>query len=178
MGAALVSMVANFTVGRARYAEVDAPVRGALGEAEGIRAELLRLTEADEAAYEAVAAARKRPRKTESERAARTAAIEDAIRAATAPPLEMAVACRRALDLSRVVAELGNPYLASDAGVAALLAEAALRASAINVRVNLASLEDASFIAAAEQRLNALLEGAPTLKEEILAIAGRRMVGG
>ena len=49
----------------------------------------------------------------------------------------MAGACRRVLDLAATVAGAGNPLLASDAGVAALLAEAALRASAINVRVNL-----------------------------------------
>ncbi len=178
MGAALISMVANFTVGRPRYAEVEAPVRAALDEAEAIRARLLRLTEQDEAAFEAVAAARKRPRKTDAERTARAAAIQDTTRAAATPPLEMAAACRHALELSRTVADLGNPFLASDAGVAALLAEAALRASAINVRVNLATLEDPAFVAEVETRLNALLEGTPTLKEEILAVAGRRMLGG
>jgi formiminotetrahydrofolate cyclodeaminase len=90
----------------------------------------------------------------------------------------MAAACRRALELSEVVAQRGNPFLASDAGVAALLSEATLRASAINVRVNLAAIEDAAFAGEIEGRLNALLEGSAALKEEILTVAGRRMVGG
>jgi formiminotetrahydrofolate cyclodeaminase len=178
MAAALVSMVASFTVGRPRYAAVEAQVKRALDEAEEIRRRLAQLMVDDEAAYDAVAAARALPRKTDAERAARRAAIERATRTAAAPPLAMAAACRRALDLSQTVAELGNRYLASDAGVAALLAEAALRASAINVRVNLAALEDKEFARSVEQRLNALLEGTPALKERILAIAGQRMVGG
>jgi formiminotetrahydrofolate cyclodeaminase len=178
LGAALVSMVARYTVGRPKYAEVEEEVRAALEEADALRGQLMALAEKDEAAYERVAAARKLPRKTEGDRMLRNDEIQRATRAATAPPLEMATACRRALELSEVVAESGNPFLASDAGVAALFSEAALRASAINVRVNLATIEDPIFVNAMEERLNAALEGSAALKEEILAIAGRRMVGG
>jgi formiminotetrahydrofolate cyclodeaminase len=178
LGAALVCMVANYTVGRPKYAEVEAQVRGALEEAEGLRRTLMRLTEEDEAAYEAVAAARRLPRKTETEKAARREAVHEATRAAATPPLEMAAAARRALELAGTVAEHGNALLASDAGVAALFAEAALRASAINVRVNLATLDDAAFVDGVEARLNGLLDGTAALKEETLAIAGRRMTGG
>jgi methenyltetrahydrofolate cyclohydrolase len=177
MGAALISMVANFTVGRPKYAEVETDVRGALDEAEGIRRRLMELAVADEAAFDALSDARKLPRKTDAEKAVRKAAIQQRTKEAATPPMEMAAACRRALELSRVVAEHGNHYLASDAGVAALLAEAALRASAINVRVNLATIEDQAFIQEIERRLNGLLEGTPSLKEETLAVAGRRMVG-
>lgn len=178
MGVALVSMVANFTVGRPKYAGVEPQARAALEEAEAIRRRLIQLMDDDEKAYDAVAAARRLPRKTEAEGAARREAIESTTRAAATPPLEMAAACRRALELSQTLAEIGNPLLASDAGVAALLAEAALRASAINVRVNLASLADRTFVDQIEDRLNALLQGTPTLKEETLAVAARRMMGG
>jgi methenyltetrahydrofolate cyclohydrolase len=178
LGAALVCMVAGYTVGRPKYADVEADVRAALDEADTLRRRLMALASEDEAAYEAVAAARKWPRKTEAEKSARQAEIQRATRAAAIPPLEMAAACRRALELSEVVAQRGNPFLASDAGVAALFSEAALRASAINVRVNLAAIEDTAFASEIEGRLNALLEGSAALKEEILAVAARRMVGG
>ena len=178
LGAALVCMVANYTVGRPKYAEVEDEVRAALEEADALRTQLMALAEADEKAYDAVAAARKLPRKSEGEKALRQDEIQRATRAAARPPLEMAAACRRALELADVVANHGNPFLASDAGVAALFSEAALRASAINVRVNLAAIEDPDFVTAMDERLNALLEGSATLKEEILAVAGRRMVGG
>ncbi|HEX2324028.1 MAG TPA: cyclodeaminase/cyclohydrolase family protein [Chloroflexota bacterium] len=177
MGAALVGMVAHFTVGRPRYRAVEGEVRGALEAAEGARAHLMALMTEDEQAYSAYGAAAKLPRETEEQQAARREALQRALRSAAAPPLAMAGACRQVLDLARVVAESGNPRLASDAGVAALLAEAALRASAINVRVNLGALHDAAFVAQTEAELNRLLEGTPGLKEEILALVGRRMAG-
>lgn len=178
MGAALVSMVANFTVGRPKYAQAEAEVRPALDEAERSRTELLRLMEADEQAYAAVAEARKLPRGTDEDKRARSRAIQQAVQASAGPPLEMARVCRRVLDAARVAAEAGNPLLASDAGVAALLAEAALRSSAINVRVNLAELRDRQFVADTEKELTQLLAGTAELKEQIVATASRRMVGG
>jgi methenyltetrahydrofolate cyclohydrolase len=177
MGAALVGMVANFTVGRPRYRAVEGEVRRALAAAEGARARLMALMTEDEQAYSAYGAAAKLPRETEEQQAARREALQEALRDAAAPPLAMAGVCRQVLDLALVVAERGNPRLASDAGVAALLAEAALRASAINVRVNLVALQDEPFVAQTEAELNRLLEGTPGLKEEILALAGRRMAG-
>src|SRR5687767_10091335 len=133
LGAALVCMVGNYTVGRPKYADVEDEVRAALDEANELRAKLMALAEADERAYKTVAAARKLPRASEGERMLRNDEIQRATRAAAQPPLEMAAACRRALELADVVARHGNASLASDAGVAALFSEAALRASAINV---------------------------------------------
>ncbi len=134
--------------------------------------------QADERAYAAYAAAAKLPRGTDEEKRARSKALQQALRDAAAPPLAMAAVCRQVLDLAGVVAADGNARLASDAGVAALLAEAALRASAINVRVNLGGIRDASFVARTEAELNRLLEGTPSLREDVLAVAGRRMAGG
>ena len=177
MGAALVSMVAHFTVGRERYATSEAQMRAVLDEATTLRADLRRLMEEDERAYLALSAALKLPRATDDEKRARSRAIQRALLAAAEPPLAMARTCRRALELSQLAAEHGNPNLASDAGVAALLAEAALRASAINVRVNLARVRDQAAVERVESELNELLAGAPALKEEVLALVGERMVG-
>lgn len=177
MAAALVSMVANLTVGRRKFAAVEPSVRAALGAAEHVRAQLLSLMEEDERVFRAAIAAYKLPHTTDEEQYRRTQAIQQAVRAAAQPPLAMAAASRRTLDLAGIVAKDGNPQLASDAGVAALLAEAALRASAINVRVNLAQLRDEHSVAETEAALNQLLEGTPSLTAEILAISGRRMAG-
>jgi formiminotetrahydrofolate cyclodeaminase len=176
MGAALVSMVAHFTIGRERYAASDVPMRAVLDEATRVRADLRRLMEEDERAYLALSAALKLPRSTEDEKKSRSQAVQRARLAAAEPPLAMARICRRALDLAQLAAEHGNPNLASDAGVAALLAEAALRASAINVRVNLARVRDRAAVERIEAELNHLLAAAPALKEEILALVGQRMV--
>ena len=175
MGAALVSMVANYTVGRPKFAAVEAEVAAALADAEAARTGLRRLMAEDEAAYAAYTAAAKRPRGTDEEKRTRSRAVQRALRGAAAPPLAMARTCRRVLDLAATVAGAGNPLLASDAGVAALLAEAALRASAINVRVNLGQVRDGAFVAGAEAELAGLLEGTAALKERVLARVGERM---
>ena len=178
MGAALGSMVANFTVGRPKYAAAEASVRAALDEAEALRARLAHLMEDDERAYTAYGVAAGLPRGTDEEKKARNRAIQKALRDAAGPPLAMAAACRRILDLAGVVAGHGNPNLASDAAVAALFAEAALRASVVNVRVTLARVRNEAFVTATEAEVNRLLEGTPSLKEDVVATAGRRMVGG
>jgi formiminotetrahydrofolate cyclodeaminase len=177
MGAALVSMVASFTAGRERYAAVEPQMRAILDETAALRAGLRRLMDEDERAYSQLGAAYQLPRASDDEKRARSRAIQQGLLAAAEPPLAMARICRRTLDLAAAVAQHGNPNLASDAGVAALLAEAALRAGAINVRVNLARLRDRQALQRIEAELNALLDGTPSLKEEILATAGRRMLG-
>lgn len=177
LGAALVGMVANFTVGRSKFAAVDAALREVLAGAKMARELLTGLTQEDERAYATLSAAMKLPREDEAQRRARAQAMQQALRAATAPPLAMAAVCREVLDLAQRAAEQGNPALASDAGVAALLAEAALQASAINVRVNLARVRDQAFVDVTTAELNRLLYETPALKEAILAVASRRMSG-
>lgn len=178
LGAALVSMVANFTVGRPKFAAADTALREVLAGAEGARQRLMALTQEDERAYATLSAAMKLPREDEAQRRARSQAMQQALRGATAPPLAMATVCREVLDLAQGAAEQGNPALASDAGAAALLAEAALQASAINVRVNLARVRDQAFVDVTTTELTRLLEGTAALKEATLAVASRRMSGG
>jgi formiminotetrahydrofolate cyclodeaminase len=137
MGAALVGMVAELTVGRrdalAHAAEIE-PIRD---EAARLRAELLGLAEADAAAYEAVVRARRLPRGVDEEAEVRRAAIATATRGATEAPLRIARTAASVLELAHRLAPIGNPNAASDAGVAALLAAAAVRGAALNVRINL-----------------------------------------
>jgi glutamate formiminotransferase/formiminotetrahydrofolate cyclodeaminase len=102
--------------------------------------ELAALVERDAAAYGAVSAAYKIP-KTES---TRPQAITEALLGAARVPLETAHAAARVAALAAALAEKGNPNAVSDAGVAALLAEAACRGAAYNVRINVAALPDRS----------------------------------
>jgi len=137
MGAALVQMVVALTAGRpAAAANEDAlkeiQLRGAT-----LTSELLRLSELDAAAYAAVVTARRLPRETEVEQLARTRQIEAATREATAIPLEVTRRADEVLALAERVAPIGNRNAVSDVGVAALLAAAAMRGAAMNVRTNL-----------------------------------------
>ncbi len=155
MAAALVSMVANLTIGRPRYATVDAAMRTILTRSETARRELQRLADADARAYGAVAAAYRLPRDDAAARAVRAEAIQRALAEAAGPPLAVMEVCRSLLPLCLQVAAHGNPTVVSDAGVAGELAVAGVRSSIVNVRVNLAELKDAGFVARAEERIAA-----------------------
>ncbi len=139
MAAALAAMVARLTIGRKKYAEVEAEFRGLLEEAETLRAELARLGDEDAQAYAAVSAAYGIPRDREAERRAATQA---ALLGAAAVPLRTLRAAGAVARLCARAAAAGNANARSDAGVGAMLAGAAARGAYYNVLINVASLPD------------------------------------
>jgi formiminotetrahydrofolate cyclodeaminase len=140
LAAALVQMVVELSVGRPG-SEADEPALREIGlAAAGAQRDLLALADRDAAAFAAVVGARRLPRDTDTERAARAAAVRAAMHDATRIPLRTVEFASDVLDLAARVAPIGNPHAASDAGVAAQLASAAARGAALNVRINLASL--------------------------------------
>ena len=168
LAAALLSMVARFTLGRARYRESWPHIKPLLAESERLRKTLLQAADDDARAYGEVAAAMRLPRATGSQRRERRAALQAALRGATAVPLATAQAARRSLDLAATAAEYGNPNLVSDAGVAAALAEAALQSAALNVRINLAYTRDQDLVATTDAALTELLSGAGAARDTVL----------
>jgi formiminotetrahydrofolate cyclodeaminase len=125
--AALIGMVCNLTVGRPRFAAAEGDLRAALAQAETLRGQLTALIEADTSAFNQVMAAYRLPKDSDEQQNARQAAIQAALKHATQVPLETATACAAALRLvSRIIAHI-NPNALSDAGTAAVLAEAGLR---------------------------------------------------
>jgi glutamate formiminotransferase/formiminotetrahydrofolate cyclodeaminase len=142
LGAALAQMVAGLTVGRKKYAAVDARFREIQLQASALGARLSALVELDAKSYAAVSAAYKLPKETPDQAAKRDAAITAALIGASEVPLETARACAEVAKLAAEAAEGGNTNAVSDAGVAALLAEAACRGAAYNVRINVNSLSD------------------------------------
>ena len=176
LGAGLVSMVCQFTVGREKYAAVDADMRRVLDRAEELRAELQVAVDADIAAYGSYGTASSMPRETEEEKSARAAALHDALRESTEVPLGVAERCAELLELAVEAAEKGNVYLISDAAVGAEMAAAARASAELNVRLNAGGLEDRDYARACEERLSALAERAPTreLAERTTSIVERR----
>ena len=141
MAASLVAMVARLTVGRRKYAEVDAEFRGMIERAEALRLALIRLGDEDSKAFDAVSAAYSIPKDRDAER---QAAIQAALMGATLVPLETLRAAREVAGLAARAAEAGNRNAVSDAGVAAILAHAAARGAAYNVRINVVGMPDPS----------------------------------
>jgi formiminotetrahydrofolate cyclodeaminase len=108
------------------------------------------------------------PRDTEEQKLMRTAAMQKALKNATAVPMQLAEVCVEVLKLCPEATEKGNVRAVSDVGVAALMAEAGLRAAALNVLINLGSIKDEAFVARERSRLDALLAGKAELKERVL----------
>jgi glutamate formiminotransferase/formiminotetrahydrofolate cyclodeaminase len=144
LAAALVTMVAGLTIGRKKYAPVEAEMEALAEQAGVLRARLAELVREDADAYGLVSAAYKMPKEPAEEAARRDAAVQAALLAAARVPLETARACSAVTRLAATCAQKGNANAASDAGVAALMAEAACRGAAYNVRINVASMSDGS----------------------------------
>jgi glutamate formiminotransferase / formiminotetrahydrofolate cyclodeaminase len=144
VGAALAQMVAGLTVGKKKYAAVDAEMREVAVHAAALGNTLATLVTRDAEAYAAVAAAYKLPGDTPVLDAQKKAKIDETLLAAAAVPLETAAACVEVAELALAVAERGNSNAASDAGIAALLAEAGCVGAAYNVRINVSALSDRS----------------------------------
>jgi formiminotetrahydrofolate cyclodeaminase len=167
LAAALVSMVGNLTVGKRRYASVEEDVKALLGRSESLRRRLADLLESDTQVYGSLSKAYKLPRNTEEQKAARTAAIQAALKEAEFVPMQIAEACVEVLDLCAPMAEKGSRLAVSDAGVAALLAEGGLRSAALNVLINLNSIRDEEFVRREQAKLDGLLAGKGQLKEQV-----------
>lgn len=142
LGAALAEMVAGLTVGRKKYAAVDAEMKELAARATALGARLSALVKEDADSYALVSAAYKLPKGTPEESASRDAAIQSALVKAALVPLETARACVTVAKLAATCAQKGNTNAVSDAGVAALLAEAACKGAAYNVRINVSSMSD------------------------------------
>ncbi|AWN36970.1 methenyltetrahydrofolate cyclohydrolase [Methylobacterium radiodurans] len=170
MGAALVSMVCNLTIGKKKYVEVEAELQDVLARSEALRAELTGMIAEDVKAFDAVMGAYGLPKATDDEKAARAAKIQEALREATDVPLACCRACRKVIDLALVTAEKGNVNVVSDAGVAVLSAFAGLRSAALNVWVNARGLEDRAFADERLSELEGLLGEAGALNERVFEI--------
>ena len=167
LGAALVSMVCNLTLGKKAYADVQDESTELLSESEALRQELTNLLEEDVKAYTGYSIAAKMPRGTEEEKAERQVVMQAALKVATDVPLAIAEAAVQVMDLCMPAAEKGNKWAVSDAGVAVLMAEASLRSAALNVLINLGSLKDEEFVADRRAKLDSLLEGKGIMRDEI-----------
>ena len=157
LGAGLAQMVAGLTAGKKKYIAVDAEMRELALKAAGLVNTLSALVAKDADAYTMVTDAYKLPSEPEDAAAKRKDAITQALLGAAEVPLETARACAEVASLAATCATKGNINAVSDAGVAALLADAACRGAVYNVRINVSSLDDKSLGAGLIAEANQLL---------------------
>lgn len=156
-GAALVSMVIRFTLGKKKYADVEVEMQGYLLRSELLRVDLLAEVDADAAVFDAVAATYGMPKETDEEKAARTAALQAALKHAAAVPFGVAEQALAVIELAEPVGAKGNANVISDAACAAYLAYSAVKCALVNVNINLKFIKDEAFVAEWTQKVADLL---------------------
>lgn len=142
LGAALGTMVANLSSHKRGWDERWEEFSKVAEEGQTVMNELLALVDEDTASFNKIMDVFAMPKGTDEEKAARAEAMEAATLYATQVPLRTMKAAMRAMPVIRAMAEKGNPASASDAGVGALAARAAVRGADMNVRINAAGLKD------------------------------------
>jgi Methenyl tetrahydrofolate cyclohydrolase len=156
LGAALASMVCRLTIGRNSNATVQSELESILIKSEKLRAKFTALIDEDTNAFKKVIAAYRLPKETTEQNAQRAAAIQAAYKEATVIPVQLLELCAEAVALLKIVGEKGNKNSLTDSGVAVLMLGAACDGAAMNVRINLASITDLSFVEANKILTNSL----------------------
>ncbi|MDL1883268.1 cyclodeaminase/cyclohydrolase family protein, partial [Anaerolineae bacterium CFX8] len=151
----LAAMAARLTIGKKKYADVEARMREIAAQADDLRASLERAVELDAQAFDAVMDAYKLPKDTDAEKAEREEAVEVATHGAAHVPLDVCRQVTDVLELLAEVAETGNVNSVTDAASGAAMGVAAFMAASMNVHANAAGVRDK---VAAHVWLNALAE--------------------
>jgi formiminotetrahydrofolate cyclodeaminase len=173
--AAMVSMVANLTLGKKGYDDAQDTVRDILGIMGQSMAEIKALTEKDMQAFQRFMDAWKLPSASEEEKAAKNAAMEHAAQNASSVPLELCRACVVILQQAVRLAPIGNKTAISDVGVGVYLAEAALKAAMLSVDINIPMIREEAFKAALLAEKARLFAEAEELKLYALADVKKRL---
>jgi formiminotetrahydrofolate cyclodeaminase len=175
MGAALVSMVANLTIGKKDYEAAEGEMRALLAESEALRIRLAGMVAEDIAAFDSLMAAYRLPKATDDDKVRRSAAIQHGLTAATEAPLACARGCAEAVRLTERAVERGNVNVISDVGVGVVAAWAALRSAALNVHINAPQIKDRAFTDRAISELDALLAECGPLADRVHERVRQRM---
>ena len=170
LGAALISMVGNLTVGKKKYEDVEEDIKKIISSSEKLRYELSQLIEEDVKVFNNFMSTYKMPKETEDEKKVRAEKIQESLIKAAKIPLKVAYKCLDILSLSKEVAEKGNINVVSDAGVAVLMAEAALESAILNVKINLRMIKDEKVRAELSSSIKEILLKEKGQKEKVLEI--------
>ena len=170
VGIALGAMVGNLTVGKKKYADVEADVLELLDKAAALQAELLKLVDEDAVVFEPLSKAYGIPKDDPT----REQIMEDALRLACTVPMDIMRLCARAIELHDEFAQKGSVLALSDAGVGAIFCKSALQGASLNVFINTQSMTDKSYARSIEAEADAILGKYCIMADDIFnSVTGR-----
>ena len=169
-GAALAEMVANLTFGKKGYEAVQTEMEELQAKAEAIRERMLELSQADADVFNIFMNALGLPKNTDEEKAARTAAIQQAYKDAAMVPFEIGELANQIFDLAELASRKGNQNLITDGIIAAINARAAVKSAFLNVRINLSGIKDESFVAELTSKMYAIEKDLDVKESSIIGL--------
>ena len=158
VGTALGNMVGSLTVGKKKYADVEAEILALQAKCDVLQKELLHLIERDAEVFEPLSKAYGLPKNTEEERAKKAEIMEAALKEACSVPMEIMEKCCEAIDMMEVFAKKGSVIAISDAGVGAAFLKAALEGASLNVYINTKSMTDRGYADLLNEKADRMLE--------------------
>ena len=165
VGTALGNMVGSLTVGKKKYADVEADIIELKNKSDELQAEFLRLVDEDAVAFEPLSKAYGIPKDDPN----REKIMEDALRVATATPMDIMRACARAIDIISEFAAKGSALAISDAGVGVVFCKAALQGASLNVFINTKYMADKDYASNVEKEADGLLGKYCALADDIFS---------
>lgn len=175
LASALASMVGNLTVGKKKYADVEAEALESLNRLSDIRGRLLQLIEDDAQAFLPLSEAYKMPDNTPDEIVSKSIAMQSALISACEVPLDIMQNCMEVLHECDFMAHCGSKIVLSDAGVAALFAKAGLLGASLNVYINLQSMTDEKLIEQYQSRADQLCSDGQELADNIYEYVAHKL---
>jgi formiminotetrahydrofolate cyclodeaminase len=169
LGVALATMVANLTVGKEKYAAVEAEMQDVIKKGDDIREKLVELIDRAATSFDGVMKAFKLPKETDEDKAARSAKIQSEYKYAASVPMETAELAMAIMDLAEVVVEKGNPNAVTDGAVAAMMSRTAVLSALLNVKINIGSIKDEAFVKEMTEKMEALEKKVSERETEVLA---------
>lgn len=175
LGAALTSMVANLSAHKKGWDDRWAEFSDVADRAQQCKAQLLKLVDADTAAFNKIMDAFSLPKQSAEEKQLRSKAIQTATKHAIEIPLQVMQAAALAMPLAKAMVQQGNPNSVSDAGVAALCIRAAVMGAFMNVRINAAGYKDAGFVQEVLAKGKAIEDSIQNEEAEILQLVSEKI---
>ena len=175
IGMALGNMVGSLTVGKKKYADVEADIIALKEKATALQADFLRLVDADAEAFEPLSKAYGMPKETEEQKAEKARVMAIVLKDACAVPMEIMEKCCEAIDVIEEFAAKGSALAISDAGVGVVFCKAALLGASLNVYINTKSMVDKEYAASLNEKADKMIADYSKKADEIFAAVNARL---
>ena len=171
MAAALIEMVANLTIGNAKYEAVHEEMKSIQEAMCQVKEEFVYYINKDSAAFMELMGSFKLPKETEEEKAFRKAEIQRTTKQAALVPYEIGKLAHTLLPMAETVIVKGNTNAITDGMIAAINASSAIKSAFLNVKINLGSIQDMEFVKQLAHTMDEIESGLDTEEQRLLSLA-------